>query len=146
MYTKFGPDRSSFPTVFNCWPIKPTQCTLRSRRVIESFPVDGAAALGFRQVFFEVHRAWNNAASDLLLCQRGVMFHCMLANLVVSRLPIPRLHCSRLIRSETGFAPMRAFRIQSRIRINELSRFKVQNWQCKQFQARLYPWQRPQKR
>ena len=29
------------------------------------------------------------------------------------------------IRSETGFVPMRAFRLQNRIRINELSRFKL---------------------
>ena len=62
-------------------PHKPPTSIIGSVR--SSFPVDGAAALGFQQAFFEVHRARNDAASDLLLFQGGVMCHCVIANLVV---------------------------------------------------------------
>ena len=55
-----------------------------------SFPVDGAAALGFRQAFFEVHQVCNDAASDLLLCQGGVICQCVIAKLVISRFPKDR--------------------------------------------------------
>ena len=46
----------------------------------------GAADLGFRQIFFAVHLALNDAARYLLLCQGGVLCHCVVIDkLVVSR-------------------------------------------------------------
>ena len=53
--------------------------------VPSSFPVEGAAALGFRHAFYYVQRACNDAVSDLLLCQGGAMCHCVAAKLVGSR-------------------------------------------------------------
>ena len=58
--------------------------------VRSGYPIEGAAALGFRYAFFAVHRAWSEAASDLLWCEPfegGVLCHYVIAKLVISRFP-----------------------------------------------------------
>ena len=58
--------------------------------VRSSYPVEGAAALGFRQSLFAVHRACSFAASDLILFQ-GVCCAILCSNqMVISRLPKER--------------------------------------------------------